>query len=298
MPAGIVALRLIRGVFHQIDMALTRWATPLQKNASQVDPSDMAKIRTFFQQLPSDDRARDYLNVHVARLARTITLVPKPAGAGRALELGSYMQMAPALHALCGYPEVCGADFGQLGHTVRKSVTLADGEFSCDIDFFNAERDRFPYPDGHFSLVLCCEMLEHLMRDPVHMMLEIRRILQPGGKLLLTTPNCAGLTCIAQLLDGRDNAQVYSRYSRAKPDHPPHVREYTAHEIARLMRAAGFQIDQLLTERIEGRDRAAWVHELLERNHLDTTLRGEQTYCVATVSPDLPVSRYPAWLYD
>jgi len=37
---------------------------------------------------------------------------------------------------------------------------------------------------------------------------------------------------------------------------------------------------------------------LLERNHLDTTLRGEQTYCVATVSPDLPVSRYPAWLYD
>jgi hypothetical protein len=141
-------------------------------------------------------------------------------------------------------------------------------------------------------------MLEHLMRDPMHMMLEIRRILEPGGKLLLTTPNCAGLTCIANLLDGRDNAQVYSRYRRTKPDDPPHVREYTAYEIAELMNAAGFKTEQLFTERIEGRDQAAWVHELLERNQLDTSLRGEQTYCIATMSSDLPANRYPAWLYD
>jgi len=152
-------------------MALTRWIAPLPNNASQADPADLVRFQTFFQQLPSDAAAREYVNVHLARLARTITLVPKPAGAGRALEQGSYMQMAPALHALCGYPEVCGADFGPL-------------------------------------------------------------------------------------------------------------------------------IEQLLTERIEGRDRAAWVHELLERNHLDTSLRGEQTYCVASVNPDLPVKRYPAWLYD
>jgi SAM-dependent methyltransferase len=238
------------------------------------------------------------MDVHLPRLVRTMTLVPKPAGVRRALELGSYMQMAPALHALCGYPEVCGADFGQLGRSVRKSVALAGGEFTCDIDVFDAERDRFPYPDAHFSLVLCCEMLEHLMRDPMHMMLEIRRILEPGGKLLLTTPNCAGLTCIANLLDGRDNAQVYSRYRRTKPDDPPHVREYTAYEIAELMSAAGFKTEQLFTERIEGRDQAAWVHELLERNQLDTSLRGEQTYCIATMSSDLPANRYPAWLYD
>jgi SAM-dependent methyltransferase len=298
MPAGTIALRLIRGAFHQIDMALTGWIASLPKDASQADSADLVRFRTFFRQLPSDAAARDYMDVHLPRLVRTMTLVPKPAGSRRALELGSYMQMAPALYALCEYPEVRGADFGQLGRSVRKSVTLANGEFTCDIDFFDAGRDRFPYQDGHFSLVLCCEMLEHLMRDPMHMMLEIRRVLEPGGKLLLTTPNCAGLTCIANMLDGRDNAQVYSRYSRTKPDDPPHVREYTAYEIVELMSAAGFKTEQLLTERIEGRDQAAWVHALLERNHLDTSLRGEQTYCVATMNPDLPVNRYPAWLYD
>ena len=42
------------------------------------------------------------------------------------------------------------------------------------------------------------------MRDPMHMMLEIRRILEPGGELLLTTPNCAGLHVgFANVLDGR-----------------------------------------------------------------------------------------------
>ena len=298
MPAGTLALRLIRGAFHRLDMALTRWIAPLPRNPSQADPADLVRFRTFFRQLSSDAAVRDYMDVHLPRLARTMTLVPKPAGVRRALELGSYMQMTPALYALCGYPEVHGADFGQLGRSVRKSVTLASGEFACNIDFFDAARDRFPYPDGHFSVVLCCEMLEHLSRDPMHMMLEIRRILEPGGKLLLTTPNCAGLTCIAKVLDARDNAQVYSHYSRTKPDDPPHVREYTAHEIAKLMRAAGFHTEELFTERIEGRDQAAWVHQLLERNHMDTSLRGEQTYCIATMNPDLPVNRYPEWLYD
>jgi hypothetical protein len=286
MPAGTVALRLIRRAFHQIDVALTRWIAPLPKNALQADSADLVGFQTFFRRLPSDAAARDYMDVHLPRLVRTMTLVPKPAGVRRALELGSYMQMTPALYTLCGYPEVRGADFGQLGRSVRKSVTLASGEFTCDVDLFDAERDRFPYPDGQFSLVLCCEML------------EIRRVLEPGGKILLTTPNCAGLTCIANVLDGRDNPQVYSRYSRAKPDDPPHVREYTALEIAGLMSAAGFKTEQLFTERIEGRDQAAWVHQLLERNHLDTSLRGEQTYCIATMNPDLPVNRYPAWLYD
>ncbi|MBZ5590654.1 MAG: class I SAM-dependent methyltransferase [Acidobacteriia bacterium] len=298
MPAGTVALRLIRGAFHQIDVALARCLAPPPKQAQQTDPEDLARFREFFRQLPADAAARAYLDVHLPRLVRTMTLVPKPAGARRALELGAYMQMTPALHALCGYPEVRGADFGPLGRSVRKTVALAGGEFTCEIAFFDAERDRFPYPDGHFSLVLCCEMLEHLMRDPMHMMFEIRRILDPGGALLLTTPNCAGLTCIANLLDGRHNPQVYSRYNRTTPGDPPHVREYTAHEIAELMAAAGFRTEQLLTERIESRDEAAWVHELLERNHLDTSLRGEQTYCIATMRPDLPVDRYPAWLYD
>jgi SAM-dependent methyltransferase len=45
-----------------------------------------------------------------------------------------------------------------------------------------------PFPTGSFDLVWCTEVIEHL-RDPVFTLSEIRRVLKPGGKLLLTTPN-------------------------------------------------------------------------------------------------------------
>lgn len=293
MRAGIALLRITRGLLRRVDSALTRWAQPWPACGERVRTAEVAELEAFFRELPADDAARGYVKTHLPRLVRTMSLVPKPAGAQRVLELGAYMQMTPALSILCGYPEVRAAGFGRAGESVRKTV----GEFACDVDLFDAERDRFPYPDGHFSLVLCCEMIEHLMRDPMHMLLEIRRVLEPCGKLLLTTPNGASLTSLACLLHGRRNPQVYSCYSRDATDERPHVREYTAYEVGELMTAAGFEIEQLFTERVGGADEANWVRDLLIGNHLDDSQRGEQTYCLATMRPPLPVERYPSWLY-
>ena len=287
-------LQRVRGALRRIDTLLTRWAD-LSPDVSP--PPAAPGFEDFFRGLSADAAAREYIQVHLPRLARTMMLVPTPTGVRRALELGAYMQMTPALKILCGYPELRAADLGQPGCSVRKAVALKDGEFTIDIDLFDVERDRFPYPDSHFSLVLCCELLEHLLSDPMHMFVEIRRILEPGGRLLLTTPNCASLTSLASLLEGRSNPQVYSRYEREKSGDRPHVREYTAREIEQLMTAAGFEIEHLSTERIAGRDEARWVRDLLIGNHLDYSLRGEQTYCLAVLNPAVAVDRYPEWLY-
>ena len=45
-----------------------------------------------------------------------------------------------------------------------------------------------PYPDASFQLVWCSEVIEHLL-DPERSANELRRVLAPGGTLLLTTPN-------------------------------------------------------------------------------------------------------------
>ncbi|WP_161596979.1 class I SAM-dependent methyltransferase [Rhizobium glycinendophyticum] len=42
-------------------------------------------------------------------------------------------------------------------------------------------------PDGHFDHVLCMEVLEHV-KDPFQAAHHLRRILKPGGRLLLSTP--------------------------------------------------------------------------------------------------------------
>lgn len=50
---------------------------------------------------------------------------------------------------------------------------------------------RMPYPDASFDLVVHSDTLEHLA-DPVHGLVECRRILKPGGALCFTVPIVVG----------------------------------------------------------------------------------------------------------
>ena len=211
------------------------------------------------------------------------------------------MHMAPALALVLGYTEVRGAHYGPFGRSRMKSVTSGGREiFRCHIDLFDAEHDRFPYPDAHFDCVLACEILEHLRHDPMHMLVESRRILADGGALVLTTPNCASLASLTRVLHGCENPQIFSCYPhplRAAQD-APHVREYTPYELRRTLAAGGFRVETLFTGRINGHEEGTWAYELLRRNGFDTELRGEQIYCVARKDPALPVDRYPRALYE
>lgn len=44
-----------------------------------------------------------------------------------------------------------------------------------------------PFPDGHFDLVLATDVIEHVEDEP-RALAEIRRVLAPGGRVLLTVP--------------------------------------------------------------------------------------------------------------
>lgn len=60
-----------------------------------------------------------------------------------------------------------------------------------DVDFKRnpnvvADAYALPFADAEFDTVLCTEVLEHL-KDPQLAAKEMRRVLKPGGKLLLST---------------------------------------------------------------------------------------------------------------
>jgi SAM-dependent methyltransferase len=58
-------------------------------------------------------------------------------------------------------------------------------EVSCDgVDITGP----FPYKDGSFDLVIAVEVTEHI-QDHENFFREINRILKPGGKLYVSTPN-------------------------------------------------------------------------------------------------------------
>ena len=108
---------------------------------------------------------------------------------------------------------------------------------------FNIEEDAFPFDDDTFDVVLFCEMLEHLLMDPVAALREIRRVLSPTGVLVLTTPNVARLDNALALVGGRN---IYDPYSGFGP-YGRHNREYTRHELTRLLEFVGFEVEESFT---------------------------------------------------
>ena len=108
---------------------------------------------------------------------------------------------------------------------------------ACDI-----EREALPFNDHSFATIMLCATFEHLRVDPLFALEEMRRVLQPGGLLYLTTPNLYQLGNIASFALGRGLAfDPIREYGKLRTvGHMGHVREYTASEIRRFLERAGF----------------------------------------------------------
>jgi glycosyltransferase involved in cell wall biosynthesis/predicted SAM-dependent methyltransferase len=250
-----------------------------------------------------DAAAKRYMETHLTRFEKTLAITPPGGPDDRILEMGSYLQITPALETRLGYGEVRGCYYGPAGKVDQRTVHSSDGrEFHCTLELFDAEKDRFPYADGYFSTVLCGELVEHLTEDPMHMMAEINRILRPGGHLVLTTPNIGSLRAISAIMAGYHPgffpAYIRPRVEGEEPE-ARHNREYTAREIVHLFRSAGFESTLLETGpfRNEPKPEHEWVLHLLARYEMPENLRGDGIYAVGRKIGPVR-ERYPAWLYQ
>jgi SAM-dependent methyltransferase len=295
----VIVLRVIRKILRRLDVALDSSGAGAVEELPPNNDREAA-IENFLSSIDlSEPGAVAYFQQHKQRLVRTLSILPLGISGSRALELGSYLHMAAALQRVLGYPIVRPAYYARsIGHNTASLPIKGQQPFTTEGDLFDAESHVYPYSDSSFDLVLCCELIEHLLHDPMHMLMECWRVLVDGGRLLITTPNTASLTSVWAVLDGRHNPQVFSRYPARGNTDIPHVREYTPHEIAQAVRSAGFQIDALFTERMEGAHHATWVLDILKTNAFETALRGEQIYCVGRKQTPATFDRFPAFLYS
>ncbi|MET0371676.1 MAG: methyltransferase domain-containing protein [Sphingobium sp.] len=165
-------------------------------------------------------------------------------------------------------------------------------------DNFNIETDRFPYPDASFDLVLCCEIIEHLTHDPLPALREIKRVLKPGGRLVLTTPNVGAGRNLLKLIRG---GNIYDRYSGYGP-YGRHNREYTKSELVDLLARCGLIVDQAFTADVKKPGKARRVGNLILRMMVGLFSR-ERARCLgqyiflSAVSAGEAQSGRPSWLY-
>ncbi|MER7477510.1 class I SAM-dependent methyltransferase [Streptomyces sp. NPDC126510] len=105
-----------------------------------------------------------------------------------------------------------------------------------------------PFASGSADAVLFSEVVEHLV-DPDAALDEIRRILRPGGHLMLSTPNLAAWYNRGLLLAGVQPvfSEVSLRGIHGRPGKEVvgHLRLYTARALKEFVAASGFDVVRL-----------------------------------------------------
>ena len=91
-------------------------------------------------------------------------------------------QVAPA-------GQVVAADFS--GTAVEKARSFAAGQGVRGVVWEVGDIQRIAHPDASFDTVVSCETIEHVPQ-PRRAIGELARVLKPGGRLFLTTPNYLG----------------------------------------------------------------------------------------------------------
>ncbi len=187
----------------------------------------------------------DYVGADLARFLMSVQLLPEAPG--RILEVGSNPYFISRLlrRRHPGGELRMTNYFGTPGDAIEQDIVDAGGAVleTFRSELVDTEITPLPYDDAEFDTVMLCEVIEHLIKDPVFQLREIARVLRPGGTFILTTPN------VARSANRRRLAQrqgIYDPYSGYGP-HGRHNREYTAEELLELTTGCGFAPEAYLT---------------------------------------------------
>ena len=191
-----------------------------------------------------------YFRLHRRRFTALLAALPPPPA--RVLEGGTTPGQFTGILRRAGY-QVAGID---LFPDERAGLWRA---LDVDVRFCNLDESPIPFDSESFDAVVFSEVIEHLAGSPLPALREMARVLRPGGRLVITTPNQfylkSRLKMLADVLLQRP-FEPFGEFQRAMQLQGPqryynHSRLYTLQELRWLAEQAGFRV-------AEARTVAAW----------------------------------------
>lgn len=101
------------------------------------------------------------------------------------------------------------------------------------LSFSVADAHKLPYKAATFDLVVCTEVLEHV-EDPLHVVLEIKRVLRKNGQAIIELDSGSVLFSIVWFLWGLSRGNVW---------HHAHLHSFTVKKLEKLLIKSGFAIE-------------------------------------------------------
>lgn len=162
--------------------------------------------------------SRDVSDNYVFQRSRLAYVVASQMVSGRVLEIGTGT----------GYGAEIIAPFAEHFTTVDKTRSEELGVLPASVEFVEAKVPPLPFADNTFDYVVSFQVIEHIRNDRAFVA-EVLRVLKPGGKFIVSTPN---------------KPMSLTR-------NPWHVREYTASEFGALLAA----FSDVVARGVEGNER-------------------------------------------
>jgi len=243
------------------------------------------------QILPApQNELHEYVNDAFYRFIKTVQMIPS-SEAGKLLEIGGNPYFISILLKEFRKYDWQGVNFFSTNEKTLEQKVVNEkynAEYLFKTKLFNVEFVKFPYEDETFDMVLFCEVIEHLIENPIHALSEIHRILKPNGTLVLTTPNVARASNIKRLQNGENIYDPYSHYGV----YGRHNREYTMNELLEILNNIGFSVNLNFTKfvHIDKPDKRWW--ELKDHDNF----RGDYHFISAYKTGKFKQYK-PAWLF-
>ncbi|MEE2827640.1 MAG: class I SAM-dependent methyltransferase [Myxococcota bacterium] len=228
-------------------------ATPgiqVESEASRPDPEDLALVAEVAAGIEVDssevhDWFERYREKQQERLAFDLGLVRRFSTPGdRIVDLGASPPILSGAIAKLGLA-ITGVDIDP------SRFSRAFNDLGIEAVACNLETEPLPLDDASAELVVLHEVFEHLRIDLIHSLGEVARVLVPGGRLLLSTPNLLSASGLQNLLlRGRASscsADPHKEFSKLRSlGHMGHVREYTTLEVCEFLAHFGLQAEHLV----------------------------------------------------
>jgi ubiquinone/menaquinone biosynthesis C-methylase UbiE len=122
------------------------------------------------------------------------------------------------------------------------------------VEIVDLNRQSLPFGDNRFALVTCIETIEHL-ENFRELAREVRRVLQPGGLAIFSTPNILNLRSRWRFL----TSGFYSLFGPLAVDEPKihstrgHINPVSWFYLAHTLRTAGFENLRLSIDKYQRR---------------------------------------------
>lgn len=258
-----------------------------------------------FEDGSNPEEMKNYLNHDFKRFLFTLNLLPKLSDAdpepraekSKLLEIGANPYFTSMLiKKFTRYELYMTNFFGLKDNQEMLQYKVGKDKARIDFPFYhsNIETDELPFEENYFDVVCFCEVIEHLVNDPINALLKVKKHLKKNGCLVLSTPNVARLENVSKMLAGANIYDPYSGYGA----YGRHNREYNKHELFLLLTHLGFEIEEIFSADVHADARHAFpalseVEGLIEFRNQDL---GQYIFIRARNVRDANLKK-PTWLY-